>query len=71
MQAQFENLTFDQAMRLSAELRAEGLVGISLFHRHEYDRIEADEGCYVVFAYSKFCGSTSGTANRNAIGVTQ
>lgn len=27
-------------------------MGISIFHRHEYEKIEANEGCYAVYAHT-------------------
>lgn len=49
---QVEGMTFDEAMRYARQARSFGKVGISVFHRHEYAELEADEGCYVVSSYS-------------------
>jgi len=48
-----QNLTFDQAIIEAARARQNCFVGISIFHQHEYDKIEADEGCYSIHAYTK------------------
>lgn len=48
-----EGLTFEQAIRHAQMLRKGGFVGISVFHKHDYAALEAEEGCYVVYAYTK------------------
>lgn len=47
-----EDLTFVDAMSKAMAARRAGLGGISVFHKHQYEAIEADEGCYVVYSYT-------------------
>lgn len=48
-----EVFTFEEAINRAQMLRECGFVGISVFHKHDYAALEAEEACYVVYAYTK------------------
>lgn len=56
-------LTFEDAYRRAMTLRAAGLVGISIFHKHQYEEIETDGACYTIHAYT---GEELAALKRNA-----
>jgi hypothetical protein len=47
-----EGLTFEEAMQAAAAARAKGILGISIYHRFDYDALERDGACYVVYGYT-------------------
>ncbi|MHA7852240.1 hypothetical protein [Roseovarius sp.] len=48
-----EGMKFEEAIKYAEFLRENGYVGISIFHKHDFDALEANEGCYTLHAYTK------------------